>query len=208
MLEKEYKILGVSENATDEELDRAYRDRKAVLEEDRFLDGEAGNKAAQELTALNAAYEEVRSFRAQSARVDETGSFKSVDEAIKEGDYKKAQEILDGFDSRSAEWHYMQSVVFYKKNWVNESKKQLEIAKEMDPDNEKYKRAYDRMIEKLNQPQAGGGDWNKSGSTARGGNTYQGGYNDGAQMGGDGCLEWCCQMLACNMCLNCLCNCR
>ena len=122
-------------------------------------------------------------------------------------DYKKAQEILDGFDSRPAEWHYMQSVVFYKKNWINESKKQLEIAKEMDPSNEKYKKAYDRMMEKLkSDPNAasGGGEWNKSGS-ANGGGTYQ----DGApQMGGDSCFEFCCRMALCNLCLNCMCNCR
>ena len=51
----------------------------------------------------------------------------------------EAQTKLDDFNGRNAEWHYLQSVVFYKKNWVNESKKQLEIAISMDGSNEKYK---------------------------------------------------------------------
>ena len=144
----------------------------------------------------------------QSAKVDEAGLFRSVDEAIKAGDYKKAQEILDGFDSRSAEWHYLQSVVFYKKNWINESKKQLEIAKEMDPDNEKYKKAYDRMLEKIKSDGANANSesWDKSGNAQN----YQSYTGDGSapQMGGNSCFEFCCQMLACNLCLNCLCNCR
>lgn len=210
MLENEYKILGVDPDCSDEELERVYREKKSVLEEDRFLDGEEGNKAASRLTELNTAYEEVKSYRAQSAKVDEAGLFSAVDAAIKAGDYKKAQEILDSFDSRPAEWHYMQSVVFYKKNWINESKKQLEIAKEMDPDNEKYKKTYDRMMEKLKETNNGGSkdDWNRSGN-AQSSQTYQSGYQDGApQMGGDSCLDFCCRMALCNLCLNCLCNCR
>jgi len=212
MLENEYKILGVSPDCTDEELENSYREKKAVLEEDRFLDGEEGNQAASRLTELNAAYEEVKSQRAQNAKVNEAGLFSAVDESIKAGDYKKAQEILDSFDSRPAEWHYMQSVVFYKKNWINESKKQLEIAKEMDPDNEKYKKTYERMMEKLKTNSGANGqnkdEWNKSGN-AQGGQAYRSGYQDGApQMGGDSCLDFCCRMALCNLCLNCMCNCR
>ena len=41
------------------------------------------------------------------------------------------------------------SVVFYKKNWTNESKKQLEIAMNMDPYNTKYKEAYTKLKQKM-----------------------------------------------------------
>jgi len=208
MLENEYSILGVSPDVSDEELERVYYEKKAILEEDRFLDGEAGNEAARKLTELKAAYAEVKSHRKQNARVDEAGLFSEIDAAIKSDDLRKAQEILDGFDSRSAEWHYLQSVVFYKKNWANESKKQLEIALQMDPDNEKYKKAYERMNEKMTAAKsADKEEWNHSGNSRGSYSTYSG-TNGGQQMGGDGCAEWCCQMLACNMCLNCLCRCR
>ena len=43
----------------------------------------------------------------------------------------------------------MQSVIFYKKNWVNESKKQLEIAINMEPHNNKYSEAYSKLKQKI-----------------------------------------------------------
>ena len=211
MLDREYIVLGLTEYCSDEELDSTYLRLKKQLEEDRFLDGEAGNAAAKRLTEVNAAYNAIKNYRMEHAEINEEGLFKQVDEAIKAGDTAKAQQLLDAFNERPAEWHYLQSVVFYKKNWVNESKKQLEIAKEMDPKNEKYRKALDRMNEKINsgdQGAKGGESWARSGSFGGGaaGNSYS--AYDEPQMGGNGCVEYCCQLLACNMCLNCLCNCR
>lgn len=55
--------------------------------------------------------------------------------------------MLDNLTPRTAEWHYLQSIVFYKKNWFLESKKQLEFALSLDPQNMKYKNS----LEKLNK---------------------------------------------------------
>ena len=212
MFEKQYKIIGVSPEVSDAELDAAYGENKKRLEEDRFLDGEAGNAAAKELTELNTAYTEVKNYRKEHARVDEEGRFNEIDQAIRADDLVKAQEILDSFNDRPAEWHYMQAVVFYKKNWMNESKKQLEIAKEMAPDNEKYKKTYERLTGKMQSEDKKDDSRFTSGSSGggrfsdRGG--YAGGYDESQQMGGDGCLDFCCRMAICNLCLNCMCNCR
>ena len=67
--------------------------------------------------------------------------------ALQNGDINKAQEMLDNLTPRTAEWHYLQSIVFYKKNWFLESKKQLEFALSLDPQNMKYKNS----LEKLNK---------------------------------------------------------
>ncbi len=210
MLENEYRILGVSPSASDEELESAFVARKQRLEEDRFLDGDAGNEAAKELTELITAYNEIKSFRAEHARINEEGAFKDIDGAIKSGDLKKAQELLDSFNDRPAEWHYMQAVVYYKKNWMNESKKQLEIAKEMEPSNEKYIKTYDRLVGKM-QSESTDKHVNdqrfRSGSTGGGAYGTSAGYDDG-QMGGDTCLDFCCSMAICNLC-SCFCrSCR
>ena len=94
--------------------------------------------------------------------------------------------------------------MYYKKNWTNESKKQLEIAMQMNPSEQKYKTAYDKLLEKIKN------DSNKNFSsyTGNGGANNGGGrYDDGApQMGGDSCVDWCCQMALCNIALNCCCN--
>ena len=206
MIKDSYKILGVDEYCTDRELSEAYFSLRKKYQEERFLDGEAGNEAARKLTELDAAYEEVSDFRKEHSSGENASLYKEVDAAIKSDDLAKAQELLDSFNERPAEWHYLQAVVFYRKNWMNESKKQLEIAKNLDPDNEKYKTTYDKLVKKIEDAgKKADPDWNRSGSGGGPRGSYD--YGDGEpQMGGDSCMSYCCQILWCNMLLNCCCN--
>lgn len=206
MIKDSYKILGVDEYCTDRELSEAYFSLRKKYQEERFLDGDAGNEAARKLTELDAAYEEVSNFRKEHSSGENASLYKEVDAAIKSDDLAKAQELLDSFNERPAEWHYLQAVVFYRKNWMNESKKQLEIAKNLDPDNEKYKTTYDKLVKKIEDAgKKADPDWNRSGSGGGTRGSYD--YGDGEpQMGGDNCMSYCCQLLWCNMLLNCCCN--
>ncbi len=197
-----YKILGISENATEEEIETAYSRLKDEYSRDRFLEGEAGNLAAKNLTKLETAYQEIKEARRNSAGTDgkEPESLEEVERLLKAGKISDAQTALDNVTDRGAEWHYLQSVVFYKKNWLNESKKQLEIAMNIEPHNRKYSDAYTKLKQKMefNERQF------NSGNAAYSGNGYQG---DDRQMGGSGandclsfCATWCCVNMFCNMC--------
>lgn len=200
-----YEIFGLTSDCTDEELAAKYSELKAKYSEERFSEGEKGNEAARKLTELETAYQEILSLRQEqsfSAQSD-SGLYKEVEEAIKSGNLSAAQDKLDSFNERGAEWHYLQSVLFYKKNWLNESKKQLEIAMQMDPNNEKYKTSYDKLVKKISSDS----DKNFS-SYSSGKETASDVGGEPSQMGGNGCLEWCCEMAICNMALNCCCNCR
>ena len=203
-----YDLFGLDEGCTDEELDAAYGKLRSKYAEDRFLEGEAGNIAAKKLTELDNAYRDIVTQRREASNAsagNKNNAFKSVEDKIRNGDLVGAQKELDAFNERNAEWHYLQSVVYYKKNWTNESKKQLEIAMQMNPSEQKYKTAYDKLLEKIKN------DSNKNFTsyTGNGGGANNGGgrYDDGApQMGGDTCVDWCCQMAICNIALNCCCN--
>ncbi len=213
MIEKYYNLLGVSEYSTDREISEAYFSLRKKYLEERFEEGEKGNEAAKKLTEIDNAYDEIKRYREEHSVGNNAGLYKQVDEALKNGDISSAQSILDSFDERGAEWHYLQSVVFYKKGWMNECKKQLEIAIALDGENKKYKESYDRLLEKMNASKAKKDEnWNKSGSGAGANAGQYGNYNasnfDEPQMGGDSCLDFCCQMALCNMCLNCCCNMR
>lgn len=188
-----YKILGVDPSATDEEVKSAYKILKEKYQKERFLEGEAGNEAARNLTRLENAYAEIMEARNFNTYESKVQDFSEVVNYIKSGQLNLAQEKLDGFSDRTAEWHYLQSVIYYKKNWINESKKQLEIAMEMDPDNGKYKDAY----LKFNMRNSYQNQFNSGNAT------YQN-VND-RQMGGDACstmadccTTWCCIQLLCN----------
>lgn len=200
-----YKILGVSKDASAEEIEKSYKNLREKYLNDRFLEGDLGNQAAKKLTILENAYAEYKA----NLETDENSSYLDIEKAIKDGDIALAQEKLDAYSTRDAEWHYLQSVVFYKKNWINESKKQLEIAMSMDKENKKYSTAYTKLKEKIafNEGQFRSG--NASGSQGSEQETEK-----TQQMGGSAtgdccswCTTWCCMNMACNMCLNTCCGC-
>lgn len=202
-MQEYYEILGVSENATDEEVAAAYQKLKDKYSRERFYEGEAGNEAARNLTKVETAYSEITADRKLHNNTSDRSAedFTDIEKAIKNGNLSDAQSGLDDITDRNAEWHYLQSVVFYKKNWINESKKQLEIAMNMDPHNEKYADSYTKLKQKIDynekQFHSGNASYGQSGShrtTER-------------QMGGSGindclsfCATWCCMDMLCSIC--------
>lgn len=208
MNKKNLKILGLSEDATAQEIEAAYESLKAKYSEERFMDGEAGNNAAKMLTKIETAYQELMEELNETATAADGGaSFRKVEELLKAGNIAEAQRVLDTFDERTAQWHYLQSVVFYRKNWINESKKQLEIAIQLDPGNEKYKSDYNKLNNHINAGRAQSGQEGQSGQGYR--SQYQGqdmnsvGPQD--QMGGGFCAN-CIDCCYTYMCLNCMCD--
>ena len=91
-------------------------------------------------------------------------------------------------------------MVFYRKNWINESKKQLEIAIQLEPDNAKYKETYRKLNEKITSDAAG---QEQAQQTYRGQTMNSQPSED--QMGGSFCAS-CIECCYINMCINCLCN--
>jgi len=205
MNKKNLEILGLSEGASLDEVKSAYETLRQKYLEERFMDGEVGNNAAKMLTQIETAYSElVTEFNENENVADGGNSFTRVEELIKAGNIQEAQRVLDGFNERGGQWHYYQSIVFYRKNWMNESKKQLEIAIQLEPENTKYKEAYRKLNEKLSY------DANMGNNQAGGPNqsAYQGQTMNSQpdnQMGENFCAN-CIECCYLNMCLNCLCS--
>ena len=202
-----YQILGVAETATDEEITEKYQALKAKYREERWQDGEAGNEAARMLTKVETAYREIMAERKQQSQ-NTTGdsALEEISALLKEGKLTEAQSRLDDFNERNAEWHYLQAVIFYKKNWTNDSKKQLEIAMQMDPENVKYRNAYGKMNAKNEyEKQSAGERENPYSQRER--------HAEEPQMGGNACV--CSDCISCcytYLCVDCLfslcCGCR
>lgn len=146
-----FVILGVDKNATQSEILEAYKQKRAYYQAHVFDEGESGAQAASMLNQLDDAYQQAMEMAVESATVTGEGesAYEQVKQAIRSKDIETAQKLLDDMSYRGAEWHYYQSVVFYEKNWLNDTKKQLEIALQMDPQNEKYKRALDNLKKKI-----------------------------------------------------------
>ncbi len=203
MSKADYELLGLDESATEEEIRARYKELKEKYNEERWLEGEAGNEAARMLGKLDAAYNDILSERREAERAG-SGTLDEVAADIRNGDLVGAQAKLDACNDRGGEWHYLQSVLFFRKNWMNESKKQLEIAMQLDPSNDKYKDAYERIKSRMNY---------HGQSAYEGGGAYAPEYNPQAdqQMGGSGCAQ-CVDFCYTCLCVNCLfqmcCSCR
>ena len=199
MSKENYELLQVDELATDEEITESYERLKAKYNEEKWQDGEPGNYAARMLGKLDAAYAEIMDERREKRQnTSGASAFEAVGDAIRAGDLARAQELLDGFNERTAEWHYLQSVVFYKKNWMNESKKQLEIAIQLDGSNAKYREAYDKLNARTQYRKETGSAPNVNPDPEA----------DSDQMGGNACVNLC-NACACASCLwNCCYCCR
>ncbi len=201
MNRKNLEILGLSEGATPEEIKNAYEKLREKYLEDRFLDGEEGNEAAKNLSRIETAYQELLNEISENATAEDGGeSFAKVEEKLRAGDIQEAQRLLDAFNERNGQWHYLQSVIFYRKNWINESKKQLEIAIQLEPDNEKYKESYRKLNERLNYD---ANNAPKRDESAYRGQTMERQPSD--QMGDNVCMN-CIDCCSTYLCMYCLCD--
>ena len=141
-----YKVLQLEESATKEQVKESYRRLREQYAEARFQPGEAGAEAAEKLGELERAYQDVlNDLQSKENRQQYGTEYGEIEALIKSGKLTEAQQKLDDIPVHDGEWHYLQSIVFYKKNWFLESKKQLEYALKADPENTKYRNSLNKL---------------------------------------------------------------
>lgn len=151
MAKNPFVILGVKEDCTQNELYDAYKAQRNKYSDLRFEPGDVGADACAKLEEIEQAYTEAKDILSSRFDISYTGdNLSDADRAIKEGKLDEAQSVLDNCTNRTAEWHYLQSAVFYRKNWISDALKQLEYACQKDPTNEKYSEARKSMLNHIN----------------------------------------------------------
>jgi molecular chaperone DnaJ len=196
-----YSVLGLTPETPEEELKARYEELKAVYGEQRFKSGAEGNEGARKLSELESAWALISAdFEKKQAR--ETfgdGDYGYIDDLIKKGEYDDAQSRLDAITDRSAQWHYLQSIIFYKREWLSDSRKQLALAVEMEPRNTKYKESLDKLDLVMGNPQADpntiGADPNQPPPVQQ----QQDGQICGGNMLSNCCLAYCLTDCCCSM---------
>ena len=117
---------------------------------------------------------------------------------IIEGNLADAEQVLDGVEEKDARWHYLSSHVYLAKNWTNESRKQLEIAIELDPENETYKEELNALKERVEKAQRKYNEKNKK--KKHFGEDFFAACPDAC---GEGCAMCCCEVGCTAICEGC-----
>ena len=139
-----YEVLGISRNSDPDALKARYEELKAKYGEQRFEDGERGNEGARLLSELESGWAIIQQDL-KSGGNNVTGDYAKIENYIRSGDSDAAPRELDAVPSRDGKWHYYQSIIFYKRDWLSESRSQLVIAVQMEPNNSKYRESLRKL---------------------------------------------------------------
>ena len=202
-----YQVLGVSPNATDDEVKAAYRALARKYHPDNYVNNPLADLATEKMKEINEAYEAIQTMRKSgggssrgyqqpsssyqggySQQRSANGQFMDIRRMIDAGRISEAEELLDGIPShaRSAEWFFLKGHISYKRGWLDQAMNQFSTACRMDPSNQEYANAYRQLA------------WQYQTGSPMGGGNYQGSATTG------GCT--CCDMCAMYACLDCLCG--
>ena len=143
-----YEILGVSKNATDEEIKKAYRELARKYHPDNYGDNPLSDLAEEKMQEINQAYDAIMNTRKGGKGADDNYSntesaFPEIRNLIKQSRLEEAQELLDGVPphTRNAEWYFLNGTVLYRRGWFYQAYTSFATAARMDPTNAEYRNA-------------------------------------------------------------------
>ena len=150
-----YSVLGVSPNATDEEVKKAYRDLARKYHPDNYHDNPLADLAQEKMKEINEAYDTITKQRAgggsngsySSGYSSAGGSaeFSRVRAAINAGNLYLAEQLLNASSNHNAEWNFLTGSLYYRKGWLDEARRYFQTAVQMEPGNQEYVQALQMM---------------------------------------------------------------
>lgn len=157
-----YQVLGVSPDATEDELKKAYRDLAKKYHPDHYANTDFADIASEKMKEINEAYDEVLRRRASGNSQGTTAGsgeprFQRVRELIAAGRYGEADVILDMEQVRPAEWYYLKGLCAMGRQAYNDASGFFGRAYRMEPTNAEYA----AMFQKFRGAQYNYGNFNR-----------------------------------------------
>lgn len=157
-----YEVLGVSPDADEETIKKAYRELVKKYHPDKYVNNPLADLAGEKIKEINKAYDMIMnksssassSHTASQSSYNPAGSysisFQSVRMLISSGRVVEAQTMLNSLP-RTAEWYYLTGVIHLRRGWYNSAIENLRRAVQMDPDNAEYQEALNNINSRSTQ---------------------------------------------------------
>ena len=199
-----YSVLGVSRDASMDEIKKAYRKLSRKYHPDANINNPNKEQAEEMFKQVQQAYDQIVGEREQGTSQNswyggyQSGGYQTQDDQrsmemraaanyINAGHYREALNVLERMQEKNGEWYYYHAIASAGAGNTASAMEDARTAMEMEPGNLMYQRLYQQL-----QSQ---GQWYQNMST---------GY--GYQKPGEGMGNWCCQCLCMNMlCPGCCC---
>ncbi len=167
-----FSVLGVSRDASDDEIKKAYRRLARENHPDKFTDPAESARASEKMKEINAAYEEIQKIKSGKAgsyyndqRYNESSStgddrYVAVRIHINARRVREAEAVLASVpqNERGAEWYYLRGITLMMRGNIIDAGRCFDIACERDPMNEEYRMAREQLRARTSA--YGGGTYN------------------------------------------------
>ena len=198
-----YEVLGVSRNASDDEIKKAYRTLSRKYHPDANVNNPNAAQAEEKFKQVQAAYDQIMKEKEQGysgygstngyggyGRASSAGQndeytmhLNAAMNYIRAGKYNEALNVLFGMGQKTARWYYLSAIA---NNGLGNNVVALDHARRaasMQPGNMEYR----ALVQQLE----GGSGWYDQMSTPYGGMSV---------MGNDFCCRLCLANMLCNLC--------
>lgn len=198
MVTNPYSVLGISENATDDEVKSAYRELAKKYHPDKYVDSPLKDVASEKMKEINEAYDMIIDMRKNNS--SESGGnqaysrygssddpiFQKVRSLIMSKNLDEADRILDSMSEgqKTAEWYFLKGMSAAGRGWSEQAFQYIQKAVQMNPGNPEYNAAYNNI---LHSRQYGPGT----------------GYNQPTQVSNCSCCDICTGIMCADLCCNC-----
>lgn len=154
-----YEVLGVSEDADEETIKKAYKELVKKYHPDKYVNNPLADLATEKMKEINQAYDMIKNKNrtgSSSGGYSQSGSygggysrqggysyqnarptFALVRTLINMQRIAEANAMLQQLP-KTAEWYYLNGLLSIRRGWYTQGIKDLEQAVRMDPDNAEY----------------------------------------------------------------------
>lgn len=158
-----YKVLGVNEGASNEEIRAAYLSLVKKYHPDKYTDPDMKQLANEKLKEINEAYDQLTKNPGKTASSGYSGAaygagghggsysgpeadrFVRARGLINAGNLDGAKTILDSIQTRNAEWYYLYGIIYLRQGWYDKAREFLGRAYRTEPGNAEYAQAYNTL---------------------------------------------------------------